>query len=392
MSRTYPLDDILLPMGGTTVKDANKMEQLWESPEYIAEEKYDGSRYWSIGGRFFSRRVSVVDKLPVEKTDNIPHLHNYLKHYPKLILDGEIYIEGATSNEVTSIMGAKPEKAITRQEKRGLLNYVVFDILRDFEGTLLVDKPWKERRKILEEVMEVIFKDRPSADVHITLSNYVLEDKRTFCADIMARGGEGVMLKNINGLYYPGKKPRWNWVKVKQELTDDVVIMGYKPPVRLYTGKELETWQYWEHLDKEFDGEIVTITGSDSQKYGLDKNGIVRYVRICGERPIHTIQVDEGIDIPHPDFEPVTKFHFYDWIGAVTFGKYDENKELVELGDCSGITEALRADMSLRPNAYIGQVMEISAMQRTNDGYYRHPQFKRLRDDKNATDCKLGEM
>jgi ATP-dependent DNA ligase len=243
MSRTYPLDEILLPMGGTTVKDREKMDEIWESDEYVAEEKYDGSRYLNVGGRFFSRRVSVVDNLPVEKTENVPHLKEVLKNYPLLILDGEIYIEGAKSNEVVSIMGAKPEKAIARQQERGNVSYVVYDILRDADGNWLTELPWTDRRGILEEQMEIIFTDHPSCEVHISLSDYTLTDKKQFNAEIMKRGGEGVMLKNINGKYFPDKKPRWNWIKVKQEITSDVIITGFKDPVREYTGKEIETWQ-----------------------------------------------------------------------------------------------------------------------------------------------------
>ncbi|MEC1260024.1 hypothetical protein P9D34_06110 [Bacillus swezeyi] len=110
--RDYPLDEILIPMGGTTVKDLDKMDELWESDDYAADEKYDGSR-------FFSRRVSVKDGLPVEKTPNVPHLNKIFRKYPLLILDGEVYIERGNSSDVVSIMGATPEKAIERQEERG---------------------------------------------------------------------------------------------------------------------------------------------------------------------------------------------------------------------------------------------------------------------------------
>ncbi|MED1741058.1 hypothetical protein P4U97_16320 [Bacillus swezeyi] len=117
--RDYPLDEILIPMGGTTVKDLNKMDELWESDDYTADEKYDGSRYLSVGSHFFSRRVSVKDGLPVEKTPNVPHLNKIFRKYPLLILDGEVYIERGNSSDVVSIMGANPEKAIERQEERG---------------------------------------------------------------------------------------------------------------------------------------------------------------------------------------------------------------------------------------------------------------------------------
>lgn len=359
MSRNYPLDEILLPMGATTVKDEKKMEELWDSEDYIAEEKFDGSRYLSIGGRFFSRRVSVVDHLPVEKTENVPHLYTALSFNSNLILDGEVYLPNQTSNEVTSIMGSLPERALKIQEGKGYLYYVVYDILRDLEGNWLLDEPWKERRKVLEEV----FTNSPlSSSPYIQLAQVIKHNKREFYGEIMRRGGEGVMLKNINGLYVPDKRPRWNWIKVKKEITADVVITGFKPAKREYEGKELKTWQYWES----YSGDKLILNGLEESKQFIEEYG----------EPV----------------QPVTKYYWHGWIGSIEFSQYNNKGELVPMGECSGISEELRKDMSENPEKYIGQVMEISAMQRTKDGYFRHPQFLRLRDDKNPKDCLIGEF
>lgn len=392
----YPLQEILLPMGGNTVKDEAKMDALWDDPNYVAEEKYDGSRYVSVGGRFFSRKVSVKTNFPVEKTDNVPHL-NFLRRYPLLILDGEVYRSGMTSNEVTKIMGATPRKACMRQgfgdikhsdDRKKLfwrmwdedewtevknkemddilstqepLDYVVFDILRDFEGNWLMDKPWHERRAILEDALERIKADlttHQSAFIDtISISQVVRDDKREFYKEIMARDGEGVMLKNVNGTYHPDKKPAWNWVKVKKHITADVIITGFKPAKRDYLGDEYDTHPYW-----------------------ITQNG-TKITRGRG---------DTGESLLKGNFIPVTKFFYYDWIGSIIFSKYDANGNLVEVGDCSGITEELRKDMTENPTKYIGQVMEIGAMEVTKDGFYRHPQFSRFRDDKNARDCIVG--
>lgn len=370
MSRDYPLNEILLPMGGTTVKDPTKMEELWDSNEYIAEEKYDGSRYLSIGGRYFSRRVSVKDDLPVEKTENVPHLHNILKDYPLLILDGEIYIEGGKSNDVVSIMGAKPDKAIARQKERGWVRYVVYDILRDIDGKWLMDLPWIDRRKRLEEVMVLIFYGNKEAYKSMSLSSYETNNKKKFLTEILKRGGEGVMLKNIHGKYFPDKKPRWNWIKVKHNITSDVIITGFKPANKEYDGKELDTWTYWEK-----EGELVTsseiLSGlSDTEKESAYES--------------HEYFKDLG-------YKPVTKYYFMGWIGAVEFSQYGSNGELKQVGYCSGLTDELRKDMTENPDKYLGECMEISAMERTKDDYFRHPQFLRMRPDKNPKDCVIGE-
>lgn len=356
---SYPLKDILLPMGAKEVKDEKKMENLWDSEEYIAERKFDGVRMLSIGGRFFSRRISDVTGFPVEKTAQLPHLAAALQKYPLLILDGEIYYDDMTSNEVISITGSLPERAIALQEERGFLEYIVFDILRDIDGNWLIDLPWKERRKILKNTwLDIVRKDEKAMEF-IDISVVVEENKKEFYQEVVASGGEGVILKNINGKYIPEKKPMWNWVKVKKHITDDVVIMGFKPPVKEYTGKELDTWLYWE-----------------------DPNGNKREV-------VYTKEGISNAELVKFGFVPVTKFYFNNWIGAVKFGKYDKDGNLVELGECSGLTDELRKDMSENPDKYIGQVMEIRAMEKTRDGFYRHPQFSRMRPDKNPHECVI---
>lgn len=327
--RDYPLDQILLPMNASSTKNEDKLEALWDNDDYVAEEKYDGSRYLCIGGRFFSRRISDIDGLPVEKTANVPHLAERF-NLSKAIYDGEIYYPGQNSNDVTAVMGSLPERAKELQEQNGYLHYVIFDILRTGDGEWLLDKPWHVRRKMLMEH----WAGHPDPYISTSYISY-RNEKRILYRDILTANREGIMFKNINGLYVPDKRPAWNWVKVKKHMTDDVVILGYQEPVREYTGKDASTWDYW-------DGETA-----------------------------------------------VTKFYSRGWIGAIVFGQYNDQGQLVELGTCSGMNEEIREELSKHKEKYIGSVIEISAMEKTKDGYYRHPQFIRLRDDKNAKDCIL---
>ena len=51
------------------------------------------------------------------------------------------------------------------------------------------------------------------------------------------------------------------------------------------------------------------------------------------------------------------------------------------------MSDEIREKLSRNPDRYIGEVIEIAAMERTKDGRYRHPQFVRLRPDKSPRDC-----
>ena len=56
----------------------------------------------------------------------------------------------------------------------------------------------------------------------------VTSNKRAFYEDVVARGGEGVMAKNLNAAYQPGKRSE-DLRKVKRAATWDAVVMGFTP-------------------------------------------------------------------------------------------------------------------------------------------------------------------
>jgi len=349
---TYPLKSVLEVMKPCKPNKDNpghmtKLDEALDGTDYIAETKWDGCRYLYIDGRFFSTHIQVVDGeptgWPVEKTAQLRpivqelyagsledmKLHLFLG---KLILDGEIVVLGGKAQDVVSVVGCEADEAVRRQEKTQL-HYMVFDILRTIEGASMIGVPWEGRRAYLDSITRTI----ESELVHVV--KVVKTDKRAFLDAELAAGREGIVLKSRRGLYYPGKRPAWCWLKVKAEFDDDVVIMGFEPPTREYTGKDANNWLYWE--------------GGDA----------------------------------------VTKLWYNQWIGAVVFGKYNRTGRLVRLGTCSGMTEDVRASFSSKTaEALVGKVMRITAMEITRDGAYRHPRFLSLHEDKLARECLVEDV
>jgi len=337
--------------GGGTCKDK------WENPNYWAEEKVDGARYLMFigetGNRFTSRQKSRKTGLPVEKTENVPHLANAsLPCLAGTILDGEM--QHYDFSQTVSVMGSKPDRAISLQEKIGFIHYYAFDIL-EYKGESVRNRPYRERRKLLEQVEREIF--GLLGIEHFQITKVVKSDKKQFYETIVAKGGEGVILKHIDGLYEDGTRSG-DWIKVKKYITDDVVIMGADKPTKEYTGKS-KTWRYWETVsvnkDKYLDKEM---TIADGLRFGCI---------------------------------PLTKAYFMGWIGAIKFGKY-KNGKLIELGQTSGIEDEMKELLSDGRHEikkeYIGQVMEIGAMEQIKkSGAYRHPRFIKLRPDRDAESC-----
>jgi DNA ligase-1 len=221
---------------GANAVPKDKLEQLYNDPNYIAERKFDGSRYclqtgYNGGIIFTSRRESVKGGM-VNKADNVPHIVMEAQLLLSgTILDGEVDVPGNKRNfkMVQGVMGSLPERAIQLQEENVKLIYKVFDIL-EFQGENLRDKPFITRRKLLEQCISVgQFKYIEVVEQYT--------DKRELYNQEIEDGAEGIMLKNLNSIYQEDKSPAKTWYKVKDKATYDGIVKGYT----LGTGKYKDT-------------------------------------------------------------------------------------------------------------------------------------------------------
>lgn len=88
------------------------------------------------------------------------------------------------------------------------------------------------------------------------------------------------------------------------------------------------------------------------------------------------------------------KGKFTGQIGALVFGQYDDTGNLVEQGSCSGMDDAQRAKFTreLEAGTLLGTVIEIAHMGAMPTGGLRHPQFKRVRTDKDARTVTISDQ
>lgn len=314
----------------TNEKQVDKLHQLLLSDEYDAEEKVDGCHYLTFGCRLFSTEGC-------EKTDNYPHIRDFFMHMnmPNLILDGEIHYPGKTSQYATRVTGASSDVACAFQEDYGYVHYTMWDILRTPKGTWLIDKTYRERRAILEQFYERFIKGS-SLEQYIHLTDRRTSGKKEFYEEIIASGREGVVLKKIDSFYIMGKKPMWQWMKLKQKDEADFFVSGYEPAKIEYTGKNITDWPYWKEI-----------------------NGVLR---------------------------PVTKNHYMGWIGSLELSAYVDGEPTV-ICTCSGITEELRATISQNQSAFLNKVVKVTFMEKTEAGYPRHPRFEQFHESKLPREC-----
>ena len=319
---------------------ANKKDKLSEictSGEYFAEEKLDGALYQFCrtdkGNYLFGRTVSVKNGLLTNKIDNVPHINSALSCLPcGTVIVGEIYVPGGTSKNVTSIMGCLPAEAIKRQDKQGKIKYYLHDMIF-YNGEDMQSWGAEARYQKLVEAWNEFHLEQFD---FLRLAESFDTDIEERLSQILAAGGEGIVLKKKDAPYSEGKRPAWATIKCKQMDTIDLVCTRAIEATKEYTGKELETWPYW-------------------------KDGIA-----------------------------VTKSYFYGWKTAIGIGAYDDEGNLKEIGTVSsGLTDEMRAHL----DDYVGKVVALQCMSiDRKEKTLRHPIVKAWRDDKNAAECKLSEV
>ena len=348
---------------------ANKKDKLSEicaSGEYFAEEKIDGALYQFCrtdkGNYLFGRTVSVKNGLLTNKIDNVPHIDSALSCLPcGTVIVGEIYVPGGTSKNVTSIMGCLPAEAIKRQDKQGKIKYYLHDMIF-YNGEDMRSWGAEARYQKLVEAWD---------EFHLEQFDFLrlaesfdtgIEER---LSQILAAGGEGIVLKKKDAPYSEGKRPAWATIKCKQMDTIDLVCTRAIEATKEYTGKELETWPYWQERSE------------------LNQNG--EYTWLSSEGQYY----EDYLHNPHI-YRPVTKPYFYGWKTAIGIGAYDDEGNLKEIGTVSsGLTDEMRAHL----DDYVGKVVALQCMSiDRKEKTLRHPIVKAWRDDKNAAECKLSEV
>jgi ATP-dependent DNA ligase len=368
----------------------DKLEHLLDSPNIVAEKKWDGHRALGYitkrGNRFFSRGISKESGWYSENSDNMPHLRDIpvrLKMHGTVI-DGEITlpIQNCTHREVQGVTCSLPETALATQLEKGFAVLNAFDILY-YQGVNIQKMPyWKRKVYLLRAIkeigsefikfctiyttkraMETLYKKwndylGGNIDELTDLYAYVspVDDYEALFAKMVKSKDEGIILKDINAPYE--QKRSKNFTKMKAHNTYDVVIMGYEEPTEKYNGDNIETWMFWE------------VPGTSTPVEGLYYKDSLKDKR----------------------YKPVSKFYALDWIGAIRFGVW-KNGKLVQVGRCSGLSDELRAEISYNKEKYIDRVIEVEAMRiiSKETGSLENPRFLMFRDDKNSKDCTFND-
>jgi DNA ligase-1 len=245
------------PLGFMLASPAQSAEEALSYFENaLVEDKYDGIRaqaHCSAGEvRLFSRTRDEI-------TESFPELPDALAGLPQdAILDGEIVAWSYLAAESGETGRALPFSALQQRLGRKKVSdqmmrrvpvaYLVFDILYA-GGELLIDLPLRQRAKLLDNLLAapriptqarlgaaqgqlMLASAKPTNEPPITTQIFRVPVFQASSPDELdqlfeaaqARGNEGLMIKDPESAYTPGRRGK-SWLKLKRELaTLDVVV------------------------------------------------------------------------------------------------------------------------------------------------------------------------
>jgi len=231
---------------------ANAEEALSYFENALVEDKYDGIR---AQAHCSGDEVRIFSRTRDEITESFPELADALAGLPKdAILDGEIVAwsqpDAGEGTSGRALPFSTLQQRLGRKKVSGKMMqqvpvaYLVFDILYA-GGDLLIDLPLSKRAKMLDDLLAA-----PRAPVQARSSNpqaklllelpaeqattHVIrapvfrtaspEDLDRLFDAAQERGNEGLMIKDPESPYTPGRRGK-SWLKLKRELaTLDVVV------------------------------------------------------------------------------------------------------------------------------------------------------------------------
>jgi bifunctional non-homologous end joining protein LigD len=235
-----------LPSAKARFIEPMKAKLVGEPPatgDWIYELKFDGIRLIGVKR---GEKVSLLSRNENELTARFPEIVEAIKALPtgECVIDGEVVAldeEGRSSFQLL--------QAREMEGRKAPVYFYAFDLLQ-IDGKSLVSLPLEARKNILERLCA-------DAGDPIRYSGAIGGDAKRLLEEVKRRGLEGIIGKQRNSVYEPGRRSG-AWIKLKCVNEQEFVIGGYTPPQgsRKYFGAILVG--YYENEKLVFAGKVGT--------------------------------------------------------------------------------------------------------------------------------------
>lgn len=189
---------------------------------WAAEFKWDGVRALAF---IEAGRVRVLSRTGKDITATYPEMSalGRLTGHRQVLLDGEVVAFAGGRPDFEALqprMHVSSAAQAIRLAERTPVTYLAFDLLQ-LDGRPLTGLRYAQRRQLLEDIA-------PGGRAFQVPPAFPGEDLDAVRAASVANGLEGVVLKRLDSAYEAGTRSA-SWVKLKNQLRQEVVVAGWKP-------------------------------------------------------------------------------------------------------------------------------------------------------------------
>lgn len=220
---------------------ATLADEPFDNENWLFETKFDGYRALA---QIESGKTTLISRngnsFNTKYRDIVKTLNEISND---LVLDGEIVIEDQHGKSRFQWL-----QNIDKKPKQGKLKYYVFDLLY-FNGYDLRQLDLILRKKILKALLPKL--------PDIVYSEHRIGNGIEAFAEAEKLGGEGIIAKKITSKYYTDKRSK-EWLKVKTEKQQEMVIGGFKDPQGSRHGLGAILCGYYEDGKLKFAGKVGT--------------------------------------------------------------------------------------------------------------------------------------
>jgi bifunctional non-homologous end joining protein LigD len=223
--------------------------------DWIYELKFDGIRLIVLKT---DKKVSLLSRNQNDLSARFPEIVDAVRNLParECVVDGEVVAldeKGGSSFQLLQARemlatGRVRVAAATGEGRKSPVYFYAFDLLQ-LDGKSLVSLPLEARKNVLEQLCA-------DAGDPIRYSGNIGGDANALLDEVKRRGLEGIIGKQRNSVYEPGRRSG-AWIKLKCVNEQEFVIGGYTPPqgARKHFGAILVG--YYENEKKEEDSRLV---------------------------------------------------------------------------------------------------------------------------------------
>lgn len=301
---------------------AKRAPKPFDSSDYLFEVKWDGFRCIvfrdGAGVRLQSRNLKDLTHLFPELSSSFQQVDH------PVVVDGEIIVFESGKPDFQALQRrGRAQRPGGQLTKKYPARYAAFDLLY-LGADSLMDLPLTKRRQALTESLP--------EDEHLFHSFAVCGQGLKLAKTARELGLEGIIAKQKDSRYLPGKRSRW-WLKMTFRRSIDCVILGYIPST-------------------------------------------------SGGLPIASLAVGA--------YDP--KYKDFTYLGQVSSGLgVEDNRLLYEL-----LTSHLESNSNTRRSPYLGVtpvlVCTVEYLEVTREIRLRHPVFIGMRTDKSPEECTIDQL